>query len=361
MARKINKDKKTNNLSQVFSPPVSLPDNESFLDKIITLAPLFLLGAAPLIFFKMGGEFENNPKMLFLEWGIGLLALIQALRIQPQAFSWIRTPLDFPLVAFYCFCWVSLLQAANPWQATLNLLHWGAAIVFYFFLVHTIKKQGFIDHIFVAVAISVIPVSILGILQKLSGVTWGIPQLTVPASTFSNQNMAAQFLAITFPLCIGAVFCSKQFWMKLAGGISLPLSLLYLLYTQARGPWLAVLIALVLFLIALFKPPFASKTKLYLKQKKIIYTGIALVVIGILLLMSPARKALQLDEKIKNRFVSIVTDKLEKRGSSQLRYIWWRNTLEMVQDNFFLGVGLGNFKLQYPPYHLKVEKDWSFT
>ena len=378
-AKKKSIARKTDRVREPSPGKTYLEDKENFLDKVMELGPLFLLGVAPLVFFKMGGEFENTPKMAFLQWGIAVLAIIQVLRIKKTgSFNWKITPLDFLIILFYVFCLLSLLKAANRYQGVLSLLHWAAVIILYFFLVNTLKKEETIDHIFFVTALSVCLVSLIGIQQKLGidplslGIS-EIPQLTVPASTFSNQNMGGQFVALAIPLIFGSIIISKRLWMKLGYTACLFITVLYLLYTQSRSAWLATLIVVLVLTVFFLKPLFLINIKKYLDWKKLIYACVLLVAVCALLFSSSARQALHIDDEAKNLYASSVDP--YRGGTLTLRTIWWINTLEMVKDNFWWGVGLGNFKLEYPPYHravgsskpsfLKnvlrdVEKDWSF-
>jgi hypothetical protein len=79
------KDRKKNIAKPATGVPAPAPETTGrlsrtkFLDRIQAPGFLFLLGVAPLVFFRTSGEFENNPKMAFLQWGISILALSQAL------------------------------------------------------------------------------------------------------------------------------------------------------------------------------------------------------------------------------------------------------------------------------------------
>jgi tetratricopeptide (TPR) repeat protein len=329
----------------------------------------------------MGGEFENTPKMAFLQWGIAVLAIIQVLRIKKTgSFNWKITPLDFPIILFYVFCLLSLLQAANPYQGVLSLLHWAAVIIFYFFLVNTLKKEETIGHIFFVTALSVCLVSLIGIQQKLGidpfsiGIS-EIPQLTVPASTFSNHNMGSQFVALAIPLTIGSIIISKQFWMKFVSAACFLISVLYLIYTGTRSAWLAALaVVLLFFIIFPLRSVFLTGVKKHVFRTIFMYAVILCILLSALFWVTPVRDALHIDTgKAKERLFSIGAG---IGGTSKLRTIWWINTWEMVKDHRWWGVGMGNFKLMYPPYHravgsskpnflkdvLKdVEKDWSFS
>ena len=61
-----------------------------------------------------------------------------------------------------------------------------------------------------------------------------------------------------------------------------------------------------------------------------------------------------------NRFFSkLGVTEVDKAISSQARLYMYRNTLNMIKDNLFLGVGFGNFKYIYPKYRDRGEWELS--
>ena len=56
-----------------------------------------------------------------------------------------------------------------------------------------------------------------------------------------------------------------------------------------------------------------------------------------------------------NRFFSkLGVTEVDKAISTQARLYMYRNTIDMIKDNFLLGVGFGNFKYVYPRYRDRV-------
>jgi len=328
-----------------------------FLDTVCSLGPLFLLGVSPFIFFTIPGEFDNYPKMLFLQSGIVFLALLHVFRhCKNGSFTWKRTPLDVPVLLFYVFCLLSLFQAANPYQAVFYLLNWGAGIIFYFLLVNTLRGEKTVDRFFYIAAGTLFLVSLIGILQHLFHIDW-IPQVKPPASTFSNRNMASHFVALTFPLTMGCVVIAKRIRITCLGLASLLTAVVFLAYTQTRSAWLALIAVLAALCVVPILPPFSSSLRKGLTKRRLVYALAALVLfsagIGGL-----AYTGVLPVEKMTGRFATLTN--LKSRTVS-LRLIWWKNAAVMVKDNLLWGVGLGNFKIEYPLYHRAAELDWTFS
>jgi len=350
------------------SAPAAGPNRVSWFKKInladalLVFGPLVLLGVSPLVFYGQAGEFENVPKMAFLQCGIIVLSLARVWRFKPGAgFTWKITALDIPILLFYAFCWISLINAPNISLASLHLLQYGAAILFYFFLLNTLAGAESSDRYFFSGTLSIMAVSVIGICQYLFNFAW-VPQIVPPASTLSNKNMSAHIISMSLPLCVGGLVLSGRRWKSLISAASIFLTLLYLVYTKTRAGWLAALVVFVFMGIGCF--PRLKAMILEQSRRRLLVSsaaaGIFLVLLTVFSQLPPADIPVPMNkESLQERFFSMA----DTRGgdSAQLRLIWWKNSLHLLGDHFWLGTGLQNFKIFYPLYHRAAEVDWSFT
>jgi O-antigen ligase/Tfp pilus assembly protein PilF len=309
---------------------------------------------APLIFLPTGGEFEDNPKAGFLQWGIALLALLWFARgTRGASPSRVRTPLGLPLVLFYLACLLSLTRAVNAFEAVPSLLQWGAGGMLCFLLMQTLRGPDAVPRLFLAAALSCGAVSLIGIAQVWLGLDW-IPQAAPPAATFANRNMASHFVAICFPSILGLIVVSEHARARVLGVACLLPSVFYLFYTRTLAAWLAVFAVVVLSAVGLsllLKQKWARRRRWLLGSIAALLAGLSLI--GFL----SARDDLESDDRILRRLASFAgTD----TGTLELRLIFWKNALAMARDHPLRGVGLGQFELQYPLYHRAVEIDWTF-
>jgi len=324
--------------------------------RLSEIAFLLMLGCAPLVFLRTGGAFENNPKMVLLEIGaaVAVLLLLPGKRTGTGAWSWNVSLLDVFVLCFYMVCWVSLCQTISFQQAVPQLLHWGACVILYFYLAHCMRDAADIKKIFFVSSLSLLAVCVIGIMQQHFNVTW-VPQVKSPASTFGNRNMASQFVVMCFPLAVGALVAANGMLMRTACTLSLISSIIFLAYTRTRSAWLAVFV--VIGLITLSLPFFRKQLRARLNTKTVLVTSVLVVVICGAALLLFSRGIVTVDERLKRRIFSM-TD--VQKGSANKRLIYWSNTLVMVRDNFWGGVGLKNFKLNYPVYHRAAKVDWTF-
>lgn len=177
-------------------------------------------------------------------------------------------------------------------------------------------------------------VSLYGIFQYIVGVeldaSWVDQNVNPDLQTrvfsfFGNPNVLAEYLILVTPLCFAFLFGDPKPFQKLVfGGIFL-LNSLVILLTFSRGGWVGFALAMCLFLL--------------LVDRRFIWALIPLGIIGFFVL----------PESIRHRILTIFNT---KDSSNNYRLNIWKYTLEMIQDHFFNGVGLGYlpFKSNYLNY-----------
>ena len=152
------------------------------------------------------------------------------------------------------------------------------------------------------------------------------------AGLFPSPNYLAMYLS---PAIIIFILQAKKDKLKTIISFGLILISLYLTYSYAA--WLAVIISLAL----LF---FLSNKK---NPTRIIYFKFLALFFAVLILF--------ISQFHKDKFTNLVT--LNERSSLASRVMIWKASIKMIGDNFWLGIGAGNFQdvyLEYqkfyPPY-----------
>jgi tetratricopeptide (TPR) repeat protein len=317
---------------------------------LFDFGPAVLLGAAPFVFLRSGGEFENYPKMLFLQWGIAVLALLWLARSGESAALRRRpTALDIAVLLFGACCGLSLFWAPSPARAVVPLLQTAAAVLLYFLLSRAPHPRRTARSIIIAAAVSSGLVALLGLLQYFFDLQW-VPQAQSPASTFSNRNMAAHFVVICLPLAFAAFLETRRLSARLAALAGLLGSVAFLYVTATRAAWLAMIVVVFLLLAA-------GALRVGQARRSIQIVSIVLLVTGVLLVGSLAGKLAALDDSDSASSGWLLK---ARTGTVELRLIYWKNTLAMAADHFPLGVGLGQFAVAYPRYHRAAAIDWTF-
>jgi len=195
-------------------------------------------------------------------------------------------------------------------------------------VVSSVIKEDKIKNIFLAYYISAFIVALVSLGYFFLG------QITYDgrlAGIFNSPNYLAMYLApavfIGCQLFFGASRNSKTFFL-ISGAIIL--AALYLTFSYAA--WVAAAVALVL---------------VFILEKKINWKKVLIIIFAIIILFS--------SQVEKNKFSSLAN--LDERSSLQSRMMIWRSVEKMLADNWFWGIGAGNFQEKYlenqkyfPPY-----------
>ncbi|MCK4245121.1 MAG: O-antigen ligase family protein, partial [Candidatus Omnitrophica bacterium] len=179
---------------------------------------------------------------------------------------------------------------------------------------------------------SALTVTLYGIYQIIRE-----PGGAVISSFFTLNSYLAQYLVLIMPVILALLLFKKT---KKEGsrpvdgmgriflGIILLLTWFLLGLTMERGPWLGIIVGLLMMGIVL--------------RDKRILIGIPLLLMLSFFISPPS---------IRIRAISI----FQPRWSLERLYCW-RSCLSMTKDHPFFGVGLGNFRYVYPKYMLGAAK-----
>ena len=194
------------------------------------------------------------------------------------------------------------------------------------------SKKQLIGTIYVFVAGGTI-VALYGLYQYVfgtAGPSWVDPEMfaeitTRVYSTLGNPNVLAEYLILVIPFAFACLLHEKNPYLKFIFLGAFGITILCIVFTFARGSWLALLFAAAIFLILL--------------DRRFILLGIA----GLVLLY------FTLPDVILSRFTSIgnLGD-----SSSSYRMSIWLGSIAMLKDYWFGGIGPGvdAFNRIYPLY-----------
>ena len=334
---------------------------QSYLSKIT----IFLIGSIPFI-TPMRPDlawFHASPDLLKTLWGVISVLLIISLWL---VFSYQRSRIIIqksniylPLFIFISWCYLTLFWVRDGYLATIMLAQFTAAAMMFFIISNLIKKDAFYL-IFDTLIFSMTLVSIIGLIQFYFGnndlVYNFFSQSVSPASTFSNKNMASHFLVMVLPLNLILLLKDVSRKKIVIYSISLSISLWYLIFTTARQAYLAFGIELILLILFLVLDYWKNREKsLYhatnLKTYKV--SAAVLIVIFLSIVSNSVN-------------TGIGSNKLQKLQSINIeeasgRIPAWVNTIELIKDNFWTGVGIGQWPETYPQYYDRVQKDKIFN
>ncbi len=247
-------------------------------------------------------------------------------------------------LGFIVFCCVSFSksQIADLSHATLSKY---IVYFLFFILVRQLIISNLLDvgrlksHV-ILFGVLATAIALLSLLSKTIGGYNFFRLITIVTGTFGNKNFLASILFSCFPFYFIGILMSKKIRIISAAAIVLSMMLLLMLRTRT----VLIALGLFLFLVLLFE----IKTRF---SKKIYYAfNIALLataIIGASYLFS-----------IKDNFSSPsgigehYFQRLLSSGTFYERVEFWNQAIYIIRDNFFNGIGVGNWIATYPKYGL---------
>jgi Tfp pilus assembly protein PilF/O-antigen ligase len=309
-------------------------------------------------------DFANLPQSAFIQVGVLLLFFVWLIKgfVGKQCFI-LKSPLNLPILAFVLWSLISVIYAHNRYEAFLAWRPWAASALMFFLVINGKYQKRRLIQLLAAVFMSGSLCALLGIAQHLLGLSW-VPQVAPPAATFANKNMVAHFMVLTFPLAVGFILNSKRpIWASISG-IASCLMIVFILYTKTRAAWVALTVEILFLFILLARERIRNKEVPYWSRKKSLAVGLTCVVLFVMMNLGPKGFKWRVGEIVEH-ITTTMRYKLEsperQHESAALRIAVWRNTVEMIKDHPWIGLGLGNHKLFYPLYHDKKIKDTVFS
>lgn len=327
--------KKKHELGQ---PPLILPIGISLL---VLFAPISF-GCVPPVALAI------LLMLLFLLGTLCARSLISSAADLPKTLQF-GTILILSLIASHC-----LLPQRDHYEILFQITKWVSFFIF-FLLIQKMPTQTLIKIIHLVLWLGVFE-TILGVGQVFLGwdkVLW-VKKIYYPGyatGTYFNRNHFAGLLELILGGAIGFCFSAiarKKFFQGVVAFTVFSSCFLGLLISGSRAGVLSFSIALI---VAVTMGVFLGRRKL----NRINWLGLSGLLIPVVLAvyLSRAVSLGRLDEL----FFSFFTSDFSSWGG---RKIVWENSLKMISDFPWLGVGLGHFKYNFPFYQsVELSRQWS--
>ena len=263
-------------------------------------------------------------------------------------------------IGFLGWCSITLLWASHLNLAMISIFRWWQAGLLLPLLQNILKTPKDIEKLLWWKLAAGLVVAVIGILQYFdlasfmltSGKKLEITQAVGPASTFGNRNMAWDYLIFLVPLT-WFFFIKEQKLLKSL----LPLGILavfvaYAYFAQNKATYVSIgmqfgLIGLI-HLVYFFRKD--SPFPLAIQHKAVLGASLGLILLVILLnifgLMDIGTRFFN-SSLFNPDYYSFTNDRFTT-FTARIMSIY--NSLMMIWDNFFLGVGFGNWTVHYTFY-----------
>ncbi len=343
----------------MFESTKSRPD-KAFRWRCIETLLLALLFLAPLVFDPWGNNLSGQYKAIYINLAACLLAFAFVLRFLFGAgFRLVPSLADIPWLLFLIFAALSLLWSINPYTNLQRLtLLLSASLAFYLVRVRMAEGDGPLGYVMTLVVVGTATAlidsgcilhAVSASSEQAAGANAGQAFKTV-SHLFQHNNIASIYIIVLIPLSFSMVFACRSVWLKVLSGVSLVVLVGYLSLLESRAALieagLGILLMLLLLLLRNRLMPVFRFAAALMKKKPALLFFIFLLLLVFLLPLSKDFSSLA-----KAGFNEVVSffDLDFKRSFFRLDI--WRKTMVMVSDNFWLGVGLGNFPVVFPVYN----------
>ncbi len=164
-----------------------------------------------------------------------------------------------------------------------------------------------------------------------------------PGGTFGNRNFVAHLAAIVLPALFAVTLAARKRIGYLLSVLATLLTVGLLVLTRSRAAWLATAISMSVFLLLAFLPGGLWRDE---ETRRRLRGPLLAVAIGaVLALVVPNT----LDWRSDTPYVDTLKGLANfQEGSGRGRLLQWRNSLSLVRADPVLGVGPGNWAVEYP-------------
>lgn len=322
-----------------------------------------LVFAIPIVIYLPNTEY-GYTKSAVLSWGVSLLVVLWAVElfVCPQIQINV-TRLAWPALGVLGAVALSLINTEN---LALSLISFVGLIYFGLLgllIVNTVASESDIKILLGAVLLSASIASVYGLLQyygKLPGPPGFLGGSSAMIATFGNPNYLAGFLAHLLVPGIVLSLLVQDRWVRLGLLVILILMTAALVAANSAGAWLAALFAAIFFLLGvlIFRLGAVLRARRAWAIAVVLLLGVTVwlqappgplnALVGRAATLAPSEgpieKAVQFFQRL-----------WEKNSGIARSWNWWI-AYEMLKAHPFVGVGLGDYKVEFLEYKARFKE-----
>src|SRR5436190_7576349 len=252
------------------------------------------------------------PKELVLHLTAAIAGLLTLRRMRP----------DWLLTVFLLLSAMSAVLATNKWLGFRGLAISASGVVL-FWAARTLDERPLINGLAIAVVIA----ALTSLLQAYGVESLYFASTRIPGGTLGNRNFVAHIAAFGLPLCMLAALRAWRY----APGVAILAAALVL--TRSRAGWLAAAVALLVFCV------FSLRERRLLAVLGFVVAG------AVAALIIPNA----LHWRSGNPYLDSASGVVDyEKGSGRGRLVQYQRSLRMAAQHALLGVGPGNWAVDYP-------------
>jgi O-antigen ligase len=252
--------------------------------------------------------------------------------------------IDWLLIAFLGLSTVSAALAQNRWVSTraLAISFAGAAL---FWVGRVLRRDGLGRPVLWAVALAGTIGAVTSLLQAYGVTTEYFSLNRSPGGTFGNRNFMAHLAAIVAPTILYCGLTARRAPAAFVAALFIGVVAAAEVLSRSRAAWLALLVAGAPVAIAAWMT--RGRWSARDTKRRVILLVVAAAIGAVLALVLPNTLEWRSDSPYLESVRGMVN---YQQGSGRGRLVQYTNSLHMLEDNPILGVGPGNWAVEYPRY-----------
>lgn len=280
------------------------------------------------------------PKELALHATAAVSGLIVLARRRRPTLSRV----DTLLVAFLALSIISALFAENWWLAARALAITASGLTV-FWVARTISAAGYERALIPGLAAAVVIGAMTALLQAYGIEPEYMSLSRAPGGTFGNRNFMAHLSAIGTPIILLCTLEARRSWGATLGTLGMALVAAALVLSRSRAAWVALMTGGALMVLLSWRMRDVWTDAARRRRLFVLGGASAAAVIGALALPNA------LEWKSDSPYLDSVRGVVNyKEGSGAGRLVQYRNSLKMAAAHPLLGVGPGNWAVEYPKF-----------
>lgn len=337
-------------IMSIFEKPKQILMSIKWIEKLYFAFFLLL----PVVFCTSTVDPVLLPRQILLTAFLFVVILILIIKKPELQFNF-KTSLFYAVGGFVLLNLISFFRSdiAGESHAALSKL---LLLVTFFLVTTTLLYNGIIKAnqlILAGILFGIITVAfpLLEIFEKTQRGQHLLRQVELIKGLSANKNLLSSILFLCLPLYFIGLQQEKK--IKFLSLFALLSTLFVIIVIRTR----AVLIAVLIFFILLIC--YKIKERFSIKKKYFIGSGIGLLLIFISsCFYFFQNKTANLQASSTNN-LSKYFSRILNSSTLEERFLFWKNSMLMWHDNILLGVGLGNWQIQFPKYGLNEFKDFA--